>query len=321
MLKEKAVASLGQPSLLMPAWIKAALAANDRLKLYLTLLQSAAQHASAPDGPVGHWEKDIAHAGLQDAPWAQEMLSGAYYDDDLLILPHMENLLEALSNDLATMARPLCDAGQASADALTVRRDHWLRQLHALADDEGLRRAALAELTHGDRQRGDSLHLLVMDLHKQINALSGEMATEDVDGAHTWQVQDDDRPLIRAFMRGLHRTADLKFSHPGLDTAVTRDGPRLLIQNDIGTNDVHVLVIEVQDSTISLTYSDLHPGRFGFSGKCLKTWALAGRCSTPGFPKGSTPASPTLWGRRGCRRKAMPSCRPAWRTWHHASSS
>ena len=44
MLKEKAVASLGQPSLLMPAWIKAALAANDRLKLYLTLLQSAAQH-------------------------------------------------------------------------------------------------------------------------------------------------------------------------------------------------------------------------------------------------------------------------------------
>ena len=45
MLKEKAVASLGQPSLLMPAWIKAALAANDRLKLYLTLLQSAAQHS------------------------------------------------------------------------------------------------------------------------------------------------------------------------------------------------------------------------------------------------------------------------------------
>ena len=96
MLKEKAVASLGQPSLLMPAWIKAALAANDRLKLYLTLLQSAAQHASTPDGPVGRWETDIAHAGLQDAPWAPEMLSGAYYDDDLLILPHMENLLEAL---------------------------------------------------------------------------------------------------------------------------------------------------------------------------------------------------------------------------------
>ena len=296
MLKEKAVASLGQPSLLMPAWIKAALAANDRLKLYLTLLQSAAQHASTPDGPVGRWETDIAHAGLQDAPWAPEMLSGAYYDDDLLILPHMENLLEALSNDLATMARPLCDAGQASADALTVRRDHWLRQLHALADDEGLRRAALAELTHGDRQRGDSLHLLVMDLHKQINALSGEMATEDVDGAHTWQVQDDDRPLIRAFMRGLHRTAALKFSHPGLDTAVTRDGPRLLIQNDIGTNDVHVLVIEVQDSTISLTYSDLHPGRFGFFRQMLEDMGFGWEVFDPRVSEGLNAGKPYLVG-------------------------
>ena len=35
MLKENAVASLGKQSLLMPAWIKAALLANDRLKLYL----------------------------------------------------------------------------------------------------------------------------------------------------------------------------------------------------------------------------------------------------------------------------------------------
>ena len=296
MLKEKAVASLGQPSLLMPAWIKAALAANDRLKRYLTLLQSAAQHAGAPDGPVGRWEKDFAHTGLQDAPWAQEMLSGAYYDDDLLILPHMGNLLEALSNNLATMARPLCDTGQAGAEALTVRRDHWLRQLHALADDDGLRRAALAELTHGDRQRGDSLHLLVMDLHKQINALSGDMATEDVDGAHTWQVHDDDRPLIRAFMRGLHRTAALKFSHPGLDTAVTRDGPRLLIQNDIGTNDVHVLVIEVCGLEVSLTYSDLHPGRFGFFRQMLEAQGFAWQVFDPRVSDGLNSGKPYLVG-------------------------
>ena len=33
MLKEKVVASLGQQSLLMPAWVKAALLANDRLRL------------------------------------------------------------------------------------------------------------------------------------------------------------------------------------------------------------------------------------------------------------------------------------------------
>ncbi|WP_026435818.1 hypothetical protein [Acidovorax sp. JHL-9] len=296
MLKEKAVASLGQPSLLMPAWIQSALAANDRLKLYLTLLQSAAQRASTPDTPTGPWEKGLARTELQDAPWARELVGGAYCDDDLLILPHLENLLEALSNDLTTMARPLCDTGQPSASALTVRRDHWLQQLHALADDEGLRHAALTELTHGDRQRGDSLHLLVMDLHRQINALSSELATEDIDGAHAWQVQDDDRPLIRAFMRGLHRTAALKFLHPGLDTAVTRNGQRLLIQNDIGTNDVHVLVIAVQDSTISLTYSDLHPGRFGFFRQMLEDMGFAWQVFDPRVSDGLNAGKPYLVG-------------------------
>jgi len=96
------------------------------------------------------------------------------------------------------------------------------------------------------------------------------MATEDVDGAHVWQIDAADRPLIQAFMRGLHRTAPLKFSHPGLDTAVTRDGVRLLIQNDIGTNDVHVLVIEVDAEGINLTYSDLHAGRFEFFRQMLE---------------------------------------------------
>lgn len=292
MLKEKAVATLGQASLLMPAWIKAALAANDRLKLYFTLLQTASQRATAPDRAVGRREQDLAQIGLQAVPWAQELVNGAYYDDDLLILPHMESLLEALANDLITMARPVCDTGQAGAAPLAGRRDHWLQQLHTLSDDEGLRRIALNELTHGDRQRSDSLHLLVMDLHKQINALSSELATEDIDGAHVWQVHDDERPLIQAFMRGLHRTAPLKFSHPGLDTAVTRDGKRLLIQNDIGTNDVHVLVIEVQGSAIALTYSDLHPGRFGFFRQMLEDMGFAWQVFAPRVSDGLNDGKP-----------------------------
>ncbi|TIV02405.1 MAG: phosphate transport regulator, partial [Mesorhizobium sp.] len=52
--------------------------------------------------------------------------------------------------------------------------------------------------------------------------------------------------------------------HPGLDTAATRDGARLLIQNDIGTNDAHVLVIQMEGLSITLTYSDLHERRFAF---------------------------------------------------------
>jgi len=33
---------------MLPGWVKAALAANDRLEVYLTVLQAAASHASQP---------------------------------------------------------------------------------------------------------------------------------------------------------------------------------------------------------------------------------------------------------------------------------
>ena len=48
-------------------------------------------------------------------------------------------------------------------------------------------------------------------------------------------------------MAGLNRTAKLKFTHPGLATTATRAGGRLVIQNDIGTTDAHVIVIHVKD--------------------------------------------------------------------------
>lgn len=54
MQRTQVVASLGQHRLMLPARVKAALAANDRLKVYLTVLQSAASHAAHPSamGPT-----------------------------------------------------------------------------------------------------------------------------------------------------------------------------------------------------------------------------------------------------------------------------
>ena len=270
MIKEKAVASLGQQSLLMPAWIKSALAANDRLKLYLTLLQCAAQHAASPRTVLPDWEHELAQVGLHDAKWLKDMVHAAHFDDQVLILPQLDPLLAALTADLSVMARPVCDGGRKYPLNLATRRDLWMQRCQQMQGNKGLDRETLVEFTHGNRKSGDSFHLLVMDLHKQINALSADIATENLDGARVWHIDEDDRPLIQAFMRGVHRTAPLKFSHPGLETAVTRDGARLLIQNDIGTNDVHVLVIEVARDVVTLTYSDLHAGRFDFFRQMLQ---------------------------------------------------
>ncbi|MGZ5819618.1 MAG: phosphate transport regulator, partial [Burkholderiaceae bacterium] len=100
-----------------------------------------------------------------------------------------------------------------------------------------------------------------------------------------------DRDRVRSFMRGLHRTAPLKFDHPGLDTAATRDGHQLVLQNDIGTNDAHVLVIHIEDLRIVLTYSDLHERRFEFFRDSLSelgaVWSVVGPRVTSGLNEGA----------------------------------
>ena len=278
MLKDKAVASLGHTSLLLPAMIKSALAANDRLKIYLTLVQAAGQQARHPDQASDRWVDEFAAGLLGDPAWLTELVNGAYLNDQLLVMPHGSKLLESMASDLAVMARPVCEACNDAPAQWQKRRDDWVARLEILGTSDGLEPEALVSLTHGKCGENDSLHLFVMDLHKSLNALSQALATEHLEGAHVWQIDDTDRPLIRAFMTGLNRTAPLKFSHPGLDTAATRDGPRLLIQNDIGTNDAHVLVIEVEDLCIQLTYSDLHGRRFDFFRQMLEdigfSWTL-----------------------------------------------
>ncbi len=261
MQKAQAVASLGQRRLMLPAWVKAALSANDRLKVYLTVLQAASSHASHPSRDVPDLAQEIAAAGLNTA-WLRDVAAVARRVDEDLRIPDMPRLVKSMEDDLATMARPVLETTPAAEQA-HLRVKYWIDWLHALPKDR-LSDRQVKELTHGRRGEGDSLHLLVMDLHKQINKLSSELASEVIAGANVWELQPQDRARIAAFMRGLNRTAVLKFDHPGLDTAATRDGERLLIQNDIGTNDAHVLVMQVTDRTITLTYSDLHRVRLEF---------------------------------------------------------
>jgi uncharacterized protein Yka (UPF0111/DUF47 family) len=261
MQKAQAVAALGQHRLMLPAWVKAALCANDRLKVYLTVLQAAATHALHPSRGLPDLTKEIAAAG-PGTDWLHEAPAAARRIDEDLMFPDMSRLVTCIADDLATMARPVLETTPSGAQP-HPRVQHWLDWLDALPPDR-LSGPQIEALTHGRRGGADSLHLLVMDLHKRINRLSGELASEVIDGANVWELQAEDRARVAAFMRGLNRTKTLKFDHPGLDTAATRDGDRLLLQNDIGTNDAHVLVLQVEARTITLTYSDLHRGRLEF---------------------------------------------------------
>jgi uncharacterized protein Yka (UPF0111/DUF47 family) len=119
-------------------------------------------------------------------------------------------------------------------------------------------------IVSGEPKNRDSFHLVVMELHKELNKLQSLIYQESIDGAMVFGITDIDRELTRAFMSGINKTRKLKFEHPGLDTTVTRSGDTLLIQNNIGTTDAHVLVSKVKGSVVSVTYSDVHIQRLDF---------------------------------------------------------
>ena len=134
--------------------------------------------------------------------------------------------------------------------------------------------AQIAKLTGLSDGGGDSLHRLVMDLHKALNGLAASHAEEVVAGAHVSALLPQDRPAVEAFMRGVEATRKLKFNHPGLATTATRAGTRLTLQNDIGETDAHVVVINVEPDAVTVIYTDVHLPRAKFFTGLVRDFAV-----------------------------------------------
>ena len=266
--------TLGEARLTVPALINRGLMANDRAKYYFSLLQFAAANASRPAAERPDLARERIAAGEADA--ALDALVGATrpLDGGRYAIPGAPDLFARLVGALQEMLDPLAAAGDAEAAALGERLVQLCRE--PWTDAEGaVSAAAIARAASGARDGADSLHLLVMDLHKALNRLQAAYATESVSGARAYLLAPEDRPLVGAFMRGIQRTRALKFDHPGLDTTATRSGARLLLQNDIGTTDAHVLVVSVEGLAVSVTYTDVHLARLVFFQSLFTGWEVA----------------------------------------------
>lgn len=259
MTKTGIVERLGEAALLLPDRLAGALAANDRAKLRLTLLQEAAAHARDPSAHPRGLGGELHRLGLAGF---DGLVAGARaLDAQRFAAPGLDALLRGLGEDLDLMLAPLTLAGHAEAEALGQR----LRAgLAALAPREALAYAEVGRMASARRDGDDTVHRLIMDLHRALNALAAETAVEDIDGAKVHHLGDDDRAHVRAFMAGLRRTAPLAFGHPGLGTTAAHVGGRLVIQNDIGETDAHVLVAHVEGLRLTVTYTDVHRRRARF---------------------------------------------------------
>ncbi|MCI4678377.1 hypothetical protein K9U39_08320 [Rhodoblastus acidophilus] len=257
------VESLGERAVLLPALIAEALAANDRLKIRLSLLQEASAHAAEPGRTALTLENERRSVGLDDAALAATVSGARPLDAAHFSAPGAALLASGFAADLDAMYAPIDVARGAAAGALKARLDAVVAALPDLKDDRVAHAQVLA-LASASREAGDSLHLLVMDLHRAINRLAAETAVEDIDGARAAGLDEGSRARVKAFMRGLNRTAGLAFGHPGLATTAGRVGARLTIQNDIGTTDAHVLVVHVEGLSATTTYTDVHRPRAKF---------------------------------------------------------
>lgn len=261
--KARIVEQLGETGILLPGLLAAALEANDRAKLRMTLLQEAVIHAENPASPANTLELERHSAGLREAVFDSTVKDARALDGGRFAIPGGEMLLKGLYADIQAMMTPLIAQGGAAAETLSKRLEA-LRAASPQAQGNVLKHSALARITSARPDGQDSEHLLIMDLHKALNRLSAEMAVETLGGARVHGLRPSEKQRVKAFMRGLDRTRVLAFGHPGLGTTATRAGERLIIQNDIGTTDAHVLVIHVDGVVVTITYTDVHRARTKF---------------------------------------------------------
>ncbi|MGA2882227.1 MAG: DUF47 family protein [Bryobacteraceae bacterium] len=274
-MKAQILEAMGEAGLQRSVQLSAALAANDRLKYYFSLLQAAIAHADHPEQPAAILRQERLACGIDDSG-LDNVVTATRRENGHYRLPNCAEVLQRIAEDLHTMATPVL-AGEPQAELQNTLRERLERLLSALpgCQDDQIAAEAVSAITRARPAKADSLHQMVMDLHKALNKMQAELAEDRLDGAAVYGIEDTDRPLIAAFMAGLNRTAPLKFSHPGLATTATRAGNSLVIQNDIGTTDAHVIVIHVQGMTVEITYTDVHPERVQFLRDMLKSYPVS----------------------------------------------
>ena len=271
MPKDRIIATLGESQLLVPGLVTSGLAANDRVKYLLSLVQ-AARAAADGVGDQGTLRDERVACGIEDSRLDGVVAGSVREPDGRYRVPGADRLSRWAVDETRAMLSPLHAADVTAAHDLEQRVEAISAALSI--DGDLVSGEDIARLTRGSGDGGDSLHLVVLDAHRELNRLEAAIATESIDGAHAHDLAEADRDLVRAFMRGVHSTERLKLDHPGLGTTATRSGTALVIQNDLGTTDAHIVVIHVTGPVVTITYTDVHLARLLFFQGLLAPFAV-----------------------------------------------
>ena len=200
-MKSRIIERIGATDVLIASRIAEGLAANDRAKVRMSVLQAAARHAGNQCTPADDLSIECRAAGI-DAAEIGTLLAGAHPGvAGAVAAPGLAKLFDALFADIIAMIDAVT-AGNPSAGRAARDRLAAMRPKSPTGRDE-IAESLIAELTAVPAGGADSVHRLVMDLHKSLNRLSADCAEEIVAVAHAHGLVPADRPIVEAFMSGL----------------------------------------------------------------------------------------------------------------------
>jgi len=190
-MKARIVEHLGQSAIILPALVREGLAANDRAKVRMAALQAAVQHAHNPASAPADLSAECRAAGV-DAMSTQSLVGDARTSaDGTVVVPGLAELTSALEGDIRAMIRAV-EANDASASKIAADRLSAIKKQFPVSNKiEAGQVAKMIAVPSGD---ADSLHRLIMDLHKTLNRLAASCAEEVAAGAHAHGLGPDDRP-------------------------------------------------------------------------------------------------------------------------------
>ncbi len=180
-MKSEIIEQLGQADILLPSLVAEGLAANDRIKVRMSALQAAVHHARAPDQPATDLEVECRTAGIAPAVLAT-LINGAHLaGEERIAAPNLARLMKEIGDDTAAMIKAVSADSPSEGDAMNARLTA-IRSAGSLDAVNDIDIARVAKLTGVAEGGADSLHRLVMDLHKALNRLATELFRGDAGG-------------------------------------------------------------------------------------------------------------------------------------------
>jgi hypothetical protein len=124
-MKTQILAAIGETVLQPAARLNEALAANDRIKYFFSLLQLALSYAEHPNQPAGTLKRERVACGIDD-PDLDTVVAGARTSGKSCRVPGATQILARIAADARLMGAPILAS---DPDGLEARLDGLLKAL------------------------------------------------------------------------------------------------------------------------------------------------------------------------------------------------